>query len=91
MKPIDFPEANTTFAANQPQYIPLPAYTDDEGRAISCWELTPEERQKIAETGILWLHQLTFGEPLQPILPTVDYPFVQEQTDDTIRDLDNDA
>lgn len=84
MKPIDFPQANTVHGASQPQYLPLPAYTDHEGRVISCWELTDDEREKIAKTGLLWLYQLTFGDPLQPIAPMVDCPFHQENTDDPV-------
>jgi len=36
MKLIKFKGQNCTFAENQPEYIPLPAYRDNEGIIISC-------------------------------------------------------
>lgn len=74
MRPIDFPGVNHVFAKDQPEYQPLPvmALGDQEGSVISCWQLTDEEKTEIANTGKLYLKQLTFGNPLQPILPTVD-------------------
>ena len=35
MKPIKFKEANGTFAANQPEYLPLPAHKAKDGQVIS--------------------------------------------------------
>ena len=60
-------------AKDQPQYRPLPValLPGMEGRMISRWTLTPEERAAIAAGEDLYLEQLTFGRPLQPILPTV--------------------
>lgn len=74
MKPIEFPGANVTFAKDQPEYQPLPAMVlkDNEGSVITCWELTDEEIETISKTKKLYLKQLTFRHPLQPILPTVD-------------------
>lgn len=81
MKPAKFKEANTVFAEHQPEYQPLPAFRDEEGEVISCWELSDAEVAKIAKTKMLWLRQLTFNSPLQPILPTLDYPFKNCQGD----------
>lgn len=74
MKPIDFPGVNFTFAKDQPEYQPLPVMylQDQEGSVISCWELTDEEIETIVKSKRLYLKQLTFYKPLQPILPTVD-------------------
>lgn len=74
MKPIDFPGVNHVFGKDQPEYKPLPVMHlhDPEGSVISCWELTPEEREEIARTGKFYIKQLTFNRPLQPILPTMD-------------------
>ncbi len=74
MKPIQFPYANSVFAKNQPEYIPLPAYTDGS-LVVSSWSLTWRERVHILFTGVLWIRQLTFGRPLQPLCPQVSNPF----------------
>lgn len=74
MKPIQFPEANITFAKDQPEYQPLPAFKDPgpEGAVVSCWQLTFKERIKILFTGKLWLSLWSFHKPLTPSLPTVN-------------------
>lgn len=74
MRPITFPGHNIVMGADQPQYQPLPALSI-ENQVISCWELTPEDIAKITETGVIWLSQLTFGQPLQPQIPSADQPF----------------
>ena len=82
MEPIGFEDEQTmflpphelvTFAKDQPQYRPLPVVRlhGSEGRVISRWQLTPDERAKIAAGEDFYLEQLTFGSALQPILPTV--------------------
>lgn len=79
MKPIQFPEANVTFAKDQPEYLPLPAYRDHHdpsGTVISCWKLSWRERIKALVFGRLYLSQMTFHEALQPQLPAIDSPFV---------------
>ena len=74
MKPIKFAEANVTYAENQPEYIPLPAFKlpQDDGECISCWQLSWGERFKILFKGKLWLSMLTFNKPLTPTLLTVN-------------------
>lgn len=76
MQPLNFEGANVVFAANQPEYIPLPAeYRGGKsGEILTCWELTPQELEKIQETGKIWLGVLTFGQPLQPLLLSVEKP-----------------
>lgn len=69
MKLIPFPEVNTTYAKNQPQYLPLPAHRfteDPEGRIAFCWRASLRERLRILITGKLWHEVLTFQRPLQP-------------------------
>ena len=78
MKPIKFAEANTTFAKDQPEYLPLPAHKSEDGQVISCWEPTLLERLKILFGGKLWILVLTFNQRLQPQLPMVNYPFVKK-------------
>ncbi len=79
MTPVTFEGANTTFAKDQPQYLPLPAHVSNyDGCVTSCWSLTARERLKLLFTGRLWFQQLAFGQPLQPQRPSVDRPVLQE-------------
>ena len=75
MKPISFKEQNVVFAEDQPGYISLPAYRDDSGQVISCWQLTWKERLSILCTGRLWMRVFTFNELLQPCMLEANYPF----------------
>jgi hypothetical protein len=79
MMPIEFAEKNCVFAKDQPEYLPLPAHKTSEGEVISCWSLNLRERFKIFWIGRVWLRVLTFHNPLQPLHPTVDYPFIKHK------------
>lgn len=72
MKPVKFPEVNAVFGEGQPQYEPLPVCLSPEGQVISCWELSEDEKARVAETGQIWLSHLTFNRPLQPVFMTTD-------------------
>lgn len=72
MIPIKFKGSNVVFAENQPEYQPLPALVVGDGSVITCWELTDEEIENIIETKVIWLKQLTFNKPLQPVMLTTD-------------------
>lgn len=74
MRPITFAEQNTTYAKDQPQYLPLPAHKDEMGVVTTCWALSWRDRIKLLFTGRLWLQQMTFDEPLQPQLPHLENP-----------------
>lgn len=67
------PHDLVTYARDQPQYRPLPVARlhGPEGRLISRWTFTAEERAKIAAGEDLYIEVLTFGLKLQPILPNV--------------------
>jgi hypothetical protein len=58
-----------TYAKNQPQYEPLPAYVEDSpmGTAITEWEPTSEERRLIINGANIRISVLTFKQPLQPL------------------------
>jgi hypothetical protein len=74
---IKFPEHNVVFAANQPEYLPLPARRfagDPQGRIAFCWKLTWRERLSVLFRGVLWHQVLTFNQPLQPQLLGVEKP-----------------
>lgn len=68
MKAVEFAEQNTIFAADQPEYQPLPALRlgDPEGTVISCWELSPEEIEHVQKTGKVWLSIWTFNRGYPP-------------------------
>ena len=76
MKLTEFPEQSVVFAKNQAEYQPLPAYrfNDAQGRIACCWILTWPERFKVLFSGKLWHQVLTFDQPLQPQLLTVEKP-----------------
>lgn len=77
MQPLNFNGANIVFGANQPEYRPLPAERvgkPETGQINTCWELSPDELKQIQETGKIWVSLLTFGQPLQPVLVSVDKP-----------------
>lgn len=75
MRPIEFPQQNRVWAKDQPEYNPLPAYTDHE-RTISCWHLTWRERFRVLFGGRLWLSQRNLGHPLQAVALETESPFV---------------
>lgn len=74
MKPIDFEGSNVVFAKDQPEYLPLPALRTADGVVVSCWDLTWREALRLCFRRRLWLMQLTFNQPLQPLLPSVECP-----------------
>ena len=75
MKPVTFPQQSVIWAEDQPPYLPLPAFTNDQ-ETISCWALSWSERFRVLFTGRMWLRQMNFGDSLQPQCPTVSCPFV---------------
>lgn len=73
MKPTTFKFA-TTYAMNQPPYLPLPAIRKEDGRILIGWKLSLRERLSLLLTGTLYHQVLTFNKPLQPIKMTVVKP-----------------
>ncbi len=84
MKPIEFPGHNVVMGKNQPEYLPLPALKMPDGEVITCWELTDEELEKVKESHRIYLSQLTFNRPLQPVKLMADLSdgitFITEET-----------
>lgn len=60
--------SEVVYAANQPEYYPLPTIRFPEGLVVSKWEPTMEERFVIANGGNIYLGLMTFNNPLQPVL-----------------------
>lgn len=75
MNPIQFKQVNVTFAKDQPEYQPLPAFRTEDGQVVSCWRMTFKERLRVLFTGKVWLLLLTYNHPLQPQWLTVFDPF----------------
>lgn len=71
MKNIKFDGCNVVYGEDQPEYSTLYAQKIDNV-SITCYHLSLKERFKILFTGLLWLGQMNFGEPLQPQLPTLN-------------------
>ena len=80
MRPIKFEGHNVIFAKDQPEYRSLPAHSKD-GVVTCCWELTFWERLKSLLGGRWYLQIHTFGEPLQPLLPSVENPIKNDRND----------
>lgn len=55
------------YAKDQPEYTPLPAIKFEDGRIVTEWKLTDEERRLISLGENIRLHIYTFHCPLQPI------------------------
>ena len=66
MKAVHFPEENITYAKNQPEYLPLPTYKDDNGLVTSCYKVTLWEAIKLVFGARVWVTIKTFNNPLQP-------------------------
>jgi hypothetical protein len=71
MKPIIFPEQNQIIAKNQRHYQPLPVLEFDD-TVTSVWKLSLEEIKQICDTGLLYVRQMNFKQPLQPIFITTN-------------------
>lgn len=56
-----------TFAKDQPEYLPLPALIYPDGKILTEWSFSEEERAAIARGENLRLWIWTFGDKLQPI------------------------
>jgi hypothetical protein len=61
-------ERERTYAEHQPEYMPLRTLVGvtEQGRVLSRWRPTPEQRKMIAEGKDIFLVLLTFHRPLAP-------------------------
>ena len=78
MEPIIFKGANCVYGQGQPEYMPLPAHKDENGVVLTCWKLSPEDMQRIQETGVIWLEMLTFNQALQPVRLDSEKPIIRK-------------
>ncbi len=56
------------YAKNHPEYKPLRALKSPNGRILTRWHPTAEQRAAIADGADIFLQILTFNKPLQPLL-----------------------
>lgn len=63
-------EFEVVYAANQPEYNPLPVLRTDKA-LLTRWRLTPDEIQRLQNGEDLYICIMHFGGPLQPLLPIV--------------------
>ncbi len=71
MKSVEFEETNMTIAKDQPEYNTLHAnYDHANGEVIVCFELTDVEIVELLTTKKLWYKQLTFKNPMHPMMIT---------------------
>jgi hypothetical protein len=61
----------TVFAKDQPEYKPLSALVSKDGKVITRWQPTEEERRLIAGGSDILLVCWTFHRPLQPLYMAV--------------------
>jgi|SRR5436190_21079684 hypothetical protein len=75
------------YAADQPEYQPLPAFKCLDGKVLTRWEMTEAEKKLICEQGYIYLAVNTFNDPLQPVYLSARPPDLIETVDwDTARE-----
>jgi hypothetical protein len=72
----------TTYAKDQPEYIPLPSHRQPDGTVTTRWSLSWRERLLVAFGGSIWLQVLTFNRPLQPVKLTATCPIMGHTGED---------
>lgn len=78
MNSIDFPEANTALAKDQPHYKTIFVHAEiktNKRQMIVCFELSDEEVERIIKDRKLWYAQSTFGQLFQPMVIMTANPF----------------
>jgi len=84
VRPINFKESNLELgrpaSMTEEECRSLHVHRCKDGRLISCWKLTPEEIEKVAKTGEIWLH-VWGGITQPPVALEVENPF-REATDE---------
>lgn len=81
MKLVEFEEQTAIIAKDQPEYLPLPAhqFNDENGTIAFCWKLTLFERIKLLFSGLVWHKVLTFKQPLQPQMMSIQKPKMKKE------------
>ena len=79
MKAVEFEGSNCIYAEDQEEYLNLPAFKNNAGDVLSCWEPNDEELETINKTKRVYLFQKTFNQALQPACLTVENLALDEQ------------
>ncbi len=69
-----FQEKNILIAKNQPEYVPLPAFATPQGDMTVCFELSEKEIKQALKEKMIFIHRLTFGNRLQPMVKSLLKP-----------------
>lgn len=83
-QPADFAGSNANVKpgkGTEDRVGPLPSFYSAGGEVISRWRLSPAEREQVARTGDIWISQMTFRHPLQPVMVS-GLPLMQLQNPD---------
>lgn len=67
-------------AEHQDEYQNLPAIPLEGGMILTRWKLDEAERRRVAETGDIYVSMMTFGNPVTPLLLTVEPPHITMPT-----------
>lgn len=84
MIPIDFEQSNFTFlkpeGMTEDECGDLPVRTGEDQNGfpsiISCWQLSEEDKVRVAKTGVVWLN--ICGQGMPPVCVQASNPFVEE-------------
>lgn len=80
MIPVEFRGHNVVMGKDQPEYLPLPAFKDNEGQVLTCWKPTNfREWWKMVWGGRVYIILHTFNSPLQPMKVMTESPMVFEE------------
>lgn len=69
--PVDFAGSNITIGpgrGTEDRVGPLRAFRSTSGEVLSRHKLSPAEIEQIVKSGDVWVSQMTFNHPLQPIM-----------------------
>lgn len=83
MVAVNFPDSNSVFASENPDFYPLPAEVipGPSMQINTCWELSKEELEEVMKTGHIWVSILSFGQPLHPMLLSTRKPSDHDDAD----------
>lgn len=71
--------AEVIIAEHQPEYQNLPVVPLSDGRIVSRWKLTDEEKQIAFETGDIYVYLVPCGQPITPHLLSVEKPVLESK------------
>jgi hypothetical protein len=76
--PVPIEGQHVVYAADQPEYQPLPAWKHADGRLVTRRRLTWKERLLALLGHDLFMEHLTFLQPLQPLYPSWNWREIEE-------------